>query len=171
MVASRFLTLVLLGLAAAACATNPYLERYTLRTTQEERELLSRRDPVAAAAIYDTKESMRQDPANPDSIVRLTRSYTQLAEGIGTPEDELYQYGVEAAAYELKLYKARGGVFTPLVIAETGRNLLLRGHHCTAWKWLEKGVATDGTLAGDYGTALARSRARCQGQEAEPKAK
>ena len=157
----------ILGVAlfTTACTTNAYLKRYKLQTIEEERELLAKVSPSAADEVLAAKEALREDPRRPESMVQLARAYATIAEQIGDSKNPMYEYSVEAAGYELKLYKARGGPFPPVIIAETGRNLYLRDRDCQARRWLDKAVQMDAALSAEYADVLKRSRAGCEGTE------
>lgn len=147
-----------------ACASNPFLQGYKFRTIEQEHDLLAPRSAARADEILAAKKGLRDNPRKPEAITALTSAYADLAQDIGDPKDPLYEYCVEAAGYELKLFKARGGAFTPEVIAETGRNLYLRGRECQAERWLVKAIAFNPALNTGYGDVLSRSKAACADQ-------
>jgi len=158
--------LLLAGLCAGAlaCASNPFLQGYKVRTIEQEHDILAPRSAARADEVLAAKKSLRDNPRKPEAITALTSAYAGMAQEIGDTKDPLYDYCLEAAGYELKLYKARGGPLTPEVIAETGRNLYLRGRECQAERWLAKAIVINPVLNTGYGEMLAKSKAACAGR-------
>jgi len=144
------------------CTSNPYLKTYKYRSIEDERTLLAKSWPKEAEEVFAAKQDLRADPRKPEAMLQLARTYADIAEHVGDPKDPMHEYCLEAAGYELKLYKARGGPFTPAVIAETGRNLYLRDRDCQAPRWIAKAIQMDAALAADYGDVLKRSKSECQ---------